>query len=53
MNEIPYFNLSELQKKLETIHFWGDTNLKWQDGELILIETKQTFKPKDFDRVAE
>lgn len=40
--------LFELQKKAKACEFYGETLIRWEKGEPVLIENTQKFKPKDF-----
>lgn len=42
------FDLGELQRKAKSVEFYGETLIKWEKGEPVLIENTQKFKPKDF-----
>jgi hypothetical protein len=41
-------DLKEFQEKAKHEHFWGETLIKWENGEPVLFEVHQKFKPKDF-----
>lgn len=41
-------SLQEFQDKMKRDSFWGETNIKWENGVPVLIEVQQKLKPKDF-----
>ena len=49
--ETPKEDLWKLHVGLEREKYWGRITQHWQNGEVVLIEKQQTFKPKDFDKV--
>lgn len=38
---------------LKNAHFYGETTMIWEDGELIMMTTLQKFKPKDFHKIVD
>lgn len=44
-------NVFDLHKDLEATKFYGTITEHWQDGKIVLIERRQTFKPGDFKKV--
>lgn len=43
------FNLRDLQKKLESMHYYGTITLVFKDGKIELIREERTLKPGQFD----
>lgn len=41
-------DLKEFQAKARAERFYGETVIKWENGEAVLFEVHQKFKPKDF-----
>lgn len=41
----------KLHEALKADNFFGTITEHWQNGEIVLIEKRQTFKPKDFAQV--
>ncbi len=41
-------DLGLLQRMLEKEGFWGEISVKWQGGQIVLVEKKETFKPVEY-----
>ena len=41
-------DLGLMQRQLELDGFWGEINVKWQNGQIVLVEKKETFKPVEY-----
>lgn len=44
------FNLSELQKKLEKISYWGKITIEWKQGQIVLIREERVLRPSESDK---
>ena len=56
MTDFAKLNLESVIAQLRELHeagYYGETIQKWHDGEVILVQLVQQFKPKDFDKVSE
>ena len=44
-------DLGYLQKTLESERFWGEVEVKFQDGQIVLVKKVETFKPIEYVRM--
>lgn len=49
LNEV--VDLGRLQRELMSVNFWGEITIKFQNGNIALIEKKETFKPADHVKI--
>lgn len=45
------YDLTNLQENARKQGFYGEAHIKFENGEIVLIEVQQKFKPKDFERI--